>query len=301
MTDNPSPTAPEVDTAAVVVNNGHLLLAQARQTAGLGLDALSLALKVPVRRLESLEAGRYEELPDMTFARALAMSVCRYLQIDAQVVLERMPSAHVARLGDQGALVGDTMYNTGEGLALSPVSVLRRPPVLVAMALLLAAALLYSLPEATDPPPVDAAPASEPATVPAAQAPAVPFPAPIPATESSAAPADVPVPSSTTVSVAAPPAPPPVPIEPAAAPVAPNRSVVLRVSAQEETWLEVVRPDGTVLMGRLLKSGDVVDMGSAPPYTVVLGRASAAQVFVRGQAIPLAPHTRGDVARYEVK
>ena len=129
MTDNPSPTAPEVDTAAVVVNNGHLLLAQARQTAGLGLDALSLALKVPVRRLESLEAGRYEELPDMTFARALAMSVCRYLQIDAQVVLERMPSAHVARLGDQGALVGDTMYNTGEGLALSPVSVLRRPPV----------------------------------------------------------------------------------------------------------------------------------------------------------------------------
>ena len=77
--------------------------------------------------------------------------------------------------------------------------------------------------------------------------------------------------------------------------------MVLRVSAQEETWLEVVRPDGTVLMGRMLQSGDVVDMGSAPPYTVVLGRASAAQVFVRGQAIPLAPHTRGDVARYEVK
>ena len=287
MTDNPSPTAPEVDTAAVVVNNGHLLLAQARQTAGLGLDALSLALKVPVRRLESLEAGRYEELPDMTFARALAMSVCRYLQIDAQVVLERMPSAHVARLGDQGALVGDTMYNTGEGLALSPVSVLRRPPVLVAMALLLAAALLYNLPEATDPTPVAAAPASEPAPVPAA-----PMTAPIPVTESSAAPAVVPVAPSPPVPVAAPPAP---------APVAPNRSVVLRVSAQEETWLEVVRPDGTVLMGRMLQSGDVVDMGSAPPYTVVLGRASAAQVFVRGQAIPLAPHTRGDVARYEVK
>jgi cytoskeleton protein RodZ len=287
MTDNPSPTAPEADTADVVVNNGHLLLAQARQTAGLGLDALSLALKVPVRRLESLEAGRYEELPDMTFARALAMSVCRYLQIDAQVVLERMPSAHVARLGDQGALGGDTMYTTGEGLALSPVSVLRRPPVLVAMALLLAAALLYSLPEATDPPPVGAAPALEPAPVPAAEVPAVPLTAPIPVTESSVVLAVVPVAPSTT--------------EPAAPPVAPNRSVVLRVSAQEETWLQVVRPDGLVLMDRLLQTGDVVDMGSAPPYTVVLGRASAAQVFVRGQAIPLAPHTRGDVARYEVK
>jgi cytoskeleton protein RodZ len=82
---------------------------------------------------------------------------------------------------------------------------------------------------------------------------------------------------------------------------APTRSVVLRVSAQNETWLEVIRPDGTVLLSRLLKAGDVVDMGTAPPYTVVLGRANAAQVFVRGQAIPLAPHTRGDVVRYEVK
>ena len=80
-----------------------------------------------------------------------------------------------------------------------------------------------------------------------------------------------------------------------------SRSVVLRVSAKNETWLQVIRPDGTVLMDRLLQTGDVVDMGSAPPYTLVLGRASAAQVFVRGQAIPLAPHTRGDVARYEVK
>jgi cytoskeleton protein RodZ len=284
-----------------LTSNGHLLLAQARQAAGLHLDALSLALKVPVKRLESLEAGRYEELPDMTFARALAMSVCRYLQIDAQVVLERMPSAHVARLDDPGALDGDTMYITGEGLALSPVSILRRPPVLVALALLLAAALLYSLPEGTDPAPVDAAPASVPAPVAATEVLVAPIPAPIPVTEPVAQPASLPVPASPTLPVAAQPAPTPTPTEPTAAPVAPNRTVVLRVSAQEETWLQVVRPDGKVLMDRLLQTGDVVDMGSAPPYTVVLGRASAAQIFVRGQAIPLAPHTRGDVARYEVK
>jgi cytoskeleton protein RodZ len=288
MTDNPNPTAPAQETEAAV-NDGHLLLVHAREAAGLPLDALSLALKVPVKRLESLEGGRYDELPDMTFARALAMSVCRYLQIDAQTVLDRMPLAHAARLGGTGVVGGDAMYTTGEGLALSPVSVFRRPPVLVAVALLLAAALLYSLPEATDPPPVDAAPASEP------------VPVPVPVTESPVVPAVLPVTPSTTLPVAVPPAPAPLPIEPAAAPVAPSRTVVLRVSAQEETWLEVIRPDGTVLIGRLLQAGDVVDMGSAPPYTVVLGRASAVQVFVRGQSIPLAPHTRGDVARYEVK
>jgi cytoskeleton protein RodZ len=300
MTDNTSPTE-TVEVPEAVANNGHLLLVQAREAAGLPLDALSLALKVPVKRLASLEAGRYDELPDMTFARALAMSVCRYLQIDSQAVLERMPLAHAARLGGTGVVGGDTMYTTGEGLALSPVSVFRRPPVLVALALILAAALLYSLPEATDPAPVDAAPAAEPAPAPGTDVTAAPMPAPVPVSEPSVETAAVPVPASPTAPVAAQPALVPVPIEPAAAPVAPNRSVVLRVSAQAETWLQVVRPDGTVLLSRLLQTGDVVDVGSAPPYTVVLGRASAAQVFVRGQAIALAPHTRGDVARYEVK
>lgn len=277
MTDNPSPTT-NVEVPNLVASHGHRLLVQAREAAGIPLDALSLALKVPVKRLASLEAGRYDELPDMTFARALAMSVCRHLHIDAKEVLEGMPLAPAAHLGDKGVIGGDTMYSTGEGLALSPVSVLRRPPVLVALALLLAAALLYSLPEGTDPEPVDAAPTAEPEP-----APTTPLTTPIPVPESAVAPAAVPEPASPT------------------APVAPTRSVVLRVSAQQETWLQVVRPDGQVLMDRLLQTGDVVDMGSAPPYTVVLGRASAAQVFVRGQAIALAPHTRGDVARYEVK
>jgi cytoskeleton protein RodZ len=289
MTDNTSPTE-TVEVPEAVANNGHLLLVQAREAAGLPLDALSLALKVPVKRLASLEAGRYDELPDMTFARALAMSVCRYLQIDSQAVLERMPLAHAARLGGTGVVGGDTMYTTGEGLALSPVSVFRRPPVLVAVALILAAALLYSLPPASEPAPNTAVPAAEPVTVPSTAAPAVSVPAPL-----------LPEPASPAVAAPAQPALAPVPVEPAVAPVAPNRSVVLRVSAQAETWLQVVRPDGTVLLSRLLQTGDVVDVGSAPPYTVVLGRASAAQVFVRGQAIALAPHTRGDVARYEVK
>ena len=296
MTDNTSPTE-TVEVPEAVANNGHLLLVQAREAAGLPLDALSLALKVPVKRLASLEAGRYDELPDMTFARALAMSVCRYLQIDSQAVLERMPLAHAARLGGTGVVGGDTMYTTGEGLALSPVSVFRRPPVLVAVALILAAALLYSLPPASEPAPNTAVPAAEPVTVPSTAAPA----ASVPVTQPAVPAPLLPEPASPAVAAPAQPALAPVPVEPAVAPVAPNRSVVLRVSAQAETWLQVVRPDGTVLLSRLLQTGDVVDVGSAPPYTVVLGRASAAQVFVRGQAIALAPHTRGDVARYEVK
>ena len=296
MTDHvdPSASVPVADSLA----NGHTLLTQAREAAGLPLDALSMALKVPVKRLEQLEAGDYAAMPDMTFARSLAMSVCRHLQIDAQLVLDRMPSPHVPSLGAKGVVGGDAMYTTGEGLALSPVSFFKRPPFLIAVALLLAAALLYSLPESPDEIPPSASPALTPVVPVPAEVALPPVPEPSPAT-TPAEPLMAPVPPAPAVAL---PVPLPTPVEPvAAAPVAPSRSVVLRVSAQNETWLQVIRPDGTVLMDRLLQTGDVVDMGSAPPYTVVLGRASAAQVFVRGQAIPLAPHTRGDVARYEVK
>ena len=59
-----------------------VLLRAAREAAGLHIAALAAALKVPVRKLEALEAGRYGELPDLTFARALASSACRHLKVD---------------------------------------------------------------------------------------------------------------------------------------------------------------------------------------------------------------------------
>ena len=69
-----------------------VLLRAAREAAGLHIAALAAALKVPVRKLEALEAGRYEELPDLTFARALASSACRHLKIDPAPVLEQIPN-----------------------------------------------------------------------------------------------------------------------------------------------------------------------------------------------------------------
>ena len=53
------------------------LLRHARQAAGLHLDALSVALKVPIHKLEALEQDRHELLTDTVFVRALAASVCR--------------------------------------------------------------------------------------------------------------------------------------------------------------------------------------------------------------------------------
>ena len=53
------------------------MLRAARQARGLHIAALAASIKVTQRKLEALEADRYDELPDMTFTRALAKTVCR--------------------------------------------------------------------------------------------------------------------------------------------------------------------------------------------------------------------------------
>ena len=68
---------------------------------GLHIAALAAAIKVAPRKLDALENDRYDELPDATFTRALAQTVCRTLKIDAAPVLALLPQA-----GDHGAGAG---------------------------------------------------------------------------------------------------------------------------------------------------------------------------------------------------
>src|SRR5438874_2888153 len=74
------------------------LLRRAREASGLHVAALAVSLKVPVRKLEALEEDRWDLLPDVVFARALASSICRSLKIDPQPILERLPQTIRPRL-----------------------------------------------------------------------------------------------------------------------------------------------------------------------------------------------------------
>ena len=67
------------------------LLREAREAQGLHIAALAAAIKVAPRKLELLEADRFDELPDATFTRALAQTVCRALKIDPAPVLALLP------------------------------------------------------------------------------------------------------------------------------------------------------------------------------------------------------------------
>jgi cytoskeleton protein RodZ len=74
------------------------LLREERVRQGLEIDALAAAIKIPPSRLDALESGRYADLPDATFTRALAQTVCRHLKIDALPVLALLPASSEASL-----------------------------------------------------------------------------------------------------------------------------------------------------------------------------------------------------------
>lgn len=304
MNEPLNPSATESSTGA----ERPVRLREAREAAGLHIAALAAALKVPVKKLEALEAGRYDELPDMTFARALASSACRHLKIDPAAVLAQIPQGHRPQLGDSTQTINAPFKGTGDPAPLNPVGWLSRPAVLAAIALLLGALVLLFLPERMGSPQADAV--MPPPTTPVAPAPPVEPPpqAAVATVEASQAPTgsvtaavDI-TQSASTPTVAATAAPLTTTSPPASVAAQDAANVaLLRITGTGESWVEVANGTGTVVARRMLTAGDVIEFSAAPPYSVVLGRADAAQVTVRGQPFDVTPYARNSVARFEVK
>jgi cytoskeleton protein RodZ len=88
--------------APVAAPSAGRLLREARERQGLHIAALAASIKVTQKKLELLEADRFDALPDATFARALALTVCRALKIDSAAVLRLLPPAGGHRLEQVG-------------------------------------------------------------------------------------------------------------------------------------------------------------------------------------------------------
>lgn len=283
-----------------------VLLQQAREQAGLHIAALAAALKVPVRKLEALEAGRYDELPDLTFARALASSACRHLRMDPAPVLAQIPQGKRPELGVASEALNTPFKPAREASAAASETGPARLVWWLAGVLLLAAVTLYfwpgvgrlidrsAIPAATDSPSPPVAPAAESADAQATTVDVTPPAEPaLPLLLDSTVPSPAAAPADPVTSAAA-------PSEMAAQP-APEASKLLVIRAQGETWVEVINGSGGVAVQRVLRAGDSLDFSASPPYRVVLGRADAVEVFVRGQRFDVLPYARNSVARFEVR
>jgi cytoskeleton protein RodZ len=274
------------------------LLRAARERHGLHLAALAAQLKVAPRKLEALEADRYDELPDATFARALAASVCRTLKIDPAPVLERLPQARGAGLA-QASTGLNAPYRERAGRPEAADRGPNRHPLLWAGLLLvvLAAALLV-LPDGWWSSWWPAGASSTAAQAPSTVVTEMPASQPAAAASEAAAPADR---ASAQPGASA----PAVEVVQAAtgagesAGDGPAGLAVLR--ATEASWVEAVDADGQVLVQRTLQPGESVGLNGRLPMKLRIGNAAATQLSLRGQPVDLGPSTRDNIARLELK
>ncbi len=123
------------------------LLRNAREAAGLHVAALAVSMKVPVKKLEALEADRLDLLPDAVFVRALASSVCRTLKIDAAPVLKLLPQTSVPRLDTEERGINTPFHAAGDFKGGAWPSFVTRPAVLWVVALLLGVLAVAFFPE----------------------------------------------------------------------------------------------------------------------------------------------------------
>ena len=275
-------------------------LRNARQQRGLHIAALAVMLKVPQAKLEALEADRHNELPDATFARALATAMCRALKVDSGPVLAMLPRTD-SREFDVRPGLNQPFRERGGPVDGGLLALLARPVVWGPVLLLIAAAAIYWVPAGWLPErdTAGSAPAASGAVA-AASAPVVEFvAAPLAASEPASA---VPVAVAVPEPVASAPlqvrdvAPPPTVVKAASAPA----GEPLRVTATADSWVEVVDARGQMLLSRVLRTGEQQEFSGAAPYKLRVGNVHGTRVEWRGAAVNLAERAKDNVARLEL-
>lgn len=302
-------------------------LAQAREGRGWSQDYVSERLKFSLRQLRALEAEDWSQLPQGVPLRGFVRNYARLLEIDVSAELHTLPSNHDPVSLNQASTLttplADARKSTREWPAGSRTR--RRPATWLVgvLMLLLAIALIVvavyrqgklpgfgpaqdetvaSTPTLTPlpapltpvapPTPPTPTPAAEPVPVsPPAASPAAPVSstAPTPAV-ALAATTDSTSPAGLSDQAEAPStasAPPEVPA------ADPGLALVLK----QDSWLEVRRGNGSVVISRVLKAGETFSLEPADaPYAVVIGNIQGVQLNWRGEAVDLS-RFRGNVAR----
>lgn len=283
-------------------------LRNARQQRGLHIAALAVMLKVPQAKLEALEADRYTELPDATFARALATAVCRALKVDAAPVLALLP-----RTSELGFDVRPGLNQPFRERGVGPIdggvlALVKRPGIWGLGLLLVAAAAIYwvpagwlperdnSTPSAAFPPSPASGVVTSVASAPVADYVPAPLAASEPAVSASApSPVVLPVAAATAPAVVA---SAPLQVRDVAPPAGVRPG--LRVTASADSWIEIVDAKGQMLLSRVLRAGEQQEFSGAAPYKVRVGNVGGTKIEWRGSAVDLAARASNNVARLEL-
>ena len=279
MTDtSDSSKSPDAIPVPVPLAAGHAgaMLRAARQQQGLHIAALAASIKVAPAKLEALESGRYHELLDLTFTRALAQAICRVLKIDPAPVLAQLPDVLPDGLGRVGAGL-NTPFRERPGRVVPADWVPWRHPVLWLVALLLLAAVAFVLVPSTSV--RDLLPGESVSKPAAADGVALPgLAARNTAEVAPAASADTP------------------PVTSAAAGASVAKGDVIVVRALKPTWIQATDGGGQTLISRLVSEGETVELTGKLPLRLKVGNVSGTELKFRGKLVDLGAATRDNMA-----
>ena len=329
--DLPTDSAIDLPGQASEPQSAGVMLKQARESSGLHIAALAVLLKVPVKKLEALESDRLDLLPDAVFVRALAASVCRTLKIDSTIILSRLPQTNAPKLTYQGTGINEPFRSPGDGPGPSLWAQVSRPAVLAGLVLLMGALVLIFLPaiksgiselgpELTESKTKNLEIEKETPATAMVDKPLAPsatsgvIVVPIEPTLASTATATTSkallgAKSSVTVttSTSLPTSTSKVISTGTSSPTfvvtanSPNASDVVVFTAKTESWVEATDAKGQVVLRRILAAGEVVGASGVLPLKVIVGRANATQVEIRGKVFDVNAVAKDNVARFEVK
>jgi cytoskeleton protein RodZ len=264
--DDPALLAHKVGVAAAPEPSGEhpgtlgQWLRKQRQARGIDLAVLAAALKVPLQKLEALEADRLEDLPEAAFVRSLVMSLCRQLRVSPEPIQSLLPKLDFAKLEQVGKSLNAPFreHHLGPSNLTAPLRASSRFKVsalvfFAALTMLVAVAAVYFYPRYRS-----AASTAKTITTPL---------------QAAATLAEKP---------------------------ALSLSSSLQIQVQAPMQVDVVDAKGQSLIARELGAGDEVELDGAPPLRVKLGNVSAAQVSWRGQPVDLSAYAPGQPAEFEL-
>lgn len=313
------------------------ILRLAREAQNMTIERLAATIKVTPAKLDALEQGQFDKLPDANFTRALAMTVCRALKLDPSEVLAALPAARPTALAEGKPPLNQPFKDVRGGSPLFDHpwdwSGLLTFKWLAPIVLLAGAVVIYVLPDSVDVPgwvrqvlqtsprvveataveqsasaalaqpseasvPVvvadvpSAATTPASATVPAVAASGVQAPLVLDTVEGAASAAGLAAVDPRLAAVALPPAS-------ASAIGSGSGPLVLTVTAA--SWVDVRDAKGVKLLSQQVTPGQTLSLNGTPPLKALIGNATGVSLSYKGQPVDLAPLTRNNVARVELK
>lgn len=307
MTESENPeqqAAPAAEVAGGAVPGVGARLRQAREARALSVDDVAQILKLGPRQVVSLENGDWQGLPGQTFVRGFVRNYARLLQIDPVPLMEQLdaaldkpadslsvPDSPPARMPSSQPQRDRKVVFAGFALVLLALIAYAFLPNDLSALRDSAQGLLDSLARKEAPAPAVSGPVVAQPTV-AAPAPAA---ANEPVFPPGATPAQVMNPQAQAPAELA-----PAPLAaPAAAPTPASVAgdAQLRFVFTGDSWVEVRDRNNKSLLSQRGTAGSERSLDGAGPLTLVIGNARGVQLFWRGQAVDLTPHTKGEVAR----